>query len=68
MDELHRYIYVNASINILKRATLGQRESYAQGDYVRPQNGAVVKELRTDKTHPLMEVIFPYKGSLHLKV
>lgn len=39
---------VNASINILHNATtLGQRGSYAQGDGVRPQNGAVVEELRT---------------------
>ncbi len=48
---------INASINILNRATLGQRESHAQGDFVRPQNGAVVKELRTDKTHPLQDAV-----------
>ena len=59
---------VNASINILDRAlnysssnfdsyavkaTLGQRGSHAQGENVRPQQGAVLAELRTDKTHPL---------------
>ncbi len=38
---------INAAINILKRATLGQRESHAQGDSVRLQQGAVVEELRT---------------------
>ena len=30
---------INASINILKRATLGQRESHAQEENVRPQRG-----------------------------
>ena len=30
---------INASINILKRATLGQRGSHAQGESVRPQRG-----------------------------
>jgi putative transposase len=44
---------INASINILNRATLGQRESHAQGENVRPQQGATLEELRTDKTHPL---------------
>ena len=38
---------INAAINILKRATLGQRESHAQGESVRPQQEAVLKELRT---------------------
>ena len=38
---------INASINILKRATLGQRGSHAQGEDVRPQQGAVLEELRT---------------------
>lgn len=38
---------VNASINILKRARGGHPRSYAQGDVVRPQQVAVVKELRT---------------------
>ena len=38
---------INASINILKRATLGQRGSHAQGDFVRLQQEAVVHELRT---------------------
>lgn len=37
----------NASINILKRATLGQRENYAQGENIRPQREAVLEELRT---------------------
>ena len=44
---------INASINILNRATLGQRGSHAQGENVRPQQGATLEELRTDKTHPL---------------
>ncbi len=39
---------VNASINILHRATtLGQRGSHAQGESVRPQREAVLEELRT---------------------
>ena len=46
---------INASINILNRATLGQRGSHAQGENVRPQRGAVLAELRTDKTHPLLD-------------
>ncbi len=37
----------NAAINILNRATLGQRGSHAQGDSVRPQIEAEIKELRT---------------------
>ena len=48
---------VNASINILNRATLGQRGSHAQGESVRPQRGAVLVELRTDKTHPLLDAV-----------
>ena len=48
---------INASINILKRATLGQRESHAQGENVRPQQGAVLEELRTDKTYPLRDAV-----------
>ena len=38
---------INASINILNRATLGQRGSHAQGESVRPQQEAVLAELRT---------------------
>ncbi|ASI13671.1 IS200/IS605 family transposase OrfB [Candidatus Mancarchaeum acidiphilum] len=49
---------INASINILNRATtLGQRESHAQGESVRPQREAVLAELRTDKTHPLRDAV-----------
>ena len=49
---------INASINILHKATtLGQRESYAQGESVRPHKEAVLEELRTDKTHPLQNVV-----------
>ncbi|ASI13732.1 IS200/IS605 family transposase OrfB [Candidatus Mancarchaeum acidiphilum] len=48
---------INASINILKRATLGQRGSHAQGESVRPQREAVLEELRTDKTHPLQDAV-----------
>ena len=49
---------VNASINILRKATtLGQRESHAQGENVRPQQEATLKELRTDKTHPLRDAV-----------
>ena len=48
---------INASINILNRATLGQRESHAQGENVRPQQEATLEELRTDKTHPLWDVV-----------
>ncbi|MGC8649279.1 MAG: hypothetical protein ACP5UN_03640, partial [Candidatus Micrarchaeia archaeon] len=38
---------------VSSKATLGQRESHAQGESVRPQQEAVLEELRTDKTHPL---------------
>ncbi len=48
---------INASINILNRATLGQRGSHAQGESVRPQREAVLEELRTDKTHPLLDAV-----------
>ena len=48
---------VNSAITILKRATLGQRESHAQGENVRPQQEAVLEELRTDKTHPLRDAV-----------
>ncbi len=49
---------INASINILHRATtLGQRGSHAQGENVRPQQGAVLKELRTNETHTLQDAM-----------
>ncbi len=48
---------INASINILNRATLGQRGSHAQGESVRPHQEAVLEELRTDKTHPLQDAV-----------
>jgi len=48
---------INASINILKRATLGRRESHAQGENVRPHQEATLEELRTDKTHPLQDAV-----------
>ena len=48
---------INAAINIFNRATLGQRGSHAQGESVRPQRGAVLEELRTDKTHPLLDAV-----------
>ena len=49
---------VNASINILHRATtLGQRGSHAQGENVKPQKEATLEELRTDKTHPLRDAV-----------
>ncbi len=38
---------VNAGINILKRATFGQRGSHALRDSIRPQVVAGIKELRT---------------------
>jgi putative transposase len=38
---------INASINILKRATEGHSGSYVQGDDVRLQKGAIVEELKT---------------------
>ncbi len=37
----------NAAINILKRAIFGQSRSNAQGDSVRPQKEAGIKEPRT---------------------
>ena len=48
---------VNASINILNRATLGQRGSHAQRENIRPQQEAVLEELRTDKTHSLRDAV-----------
>ena len=48
---------VNASINILGRATLGQRGSHAQGEDARPRQEATLEELRTDKTHPLLDAV-----------
>ena len=48
---------INASINILNRATLGQRGSHAQGENVRPRQEATLEELRTDKTHPLRDAV-----------
>ena len=48
---------INASINILNRATLGQRGSHAQGEDARPRQEAVLEELRTDKTHPLRDAV-----------
>ncbi len=49
---------ISISINILHRATtLGQRESHALGENARPQNEAVLEELRTDKTHPLRDAV-----------
>ena len=41
---------INASINILNRAREGHSRSYVQGDYVRPQQEAVVEELKTYST------------------
>ena len=38
---------INASINILKRATVGQTGRYVQGDSLRPQHEARVEELKT---------------------
>ncbi len=38
---------INASINILNRATVGHTGSYVRGDNVRPQKEAVVEELKT---------------------
>ena len=38
---------INASINILKRAREGHSRSHAQGEGVRPQQEAVLEELRT---------------------
>jgi putative transposase len=54
---MHKDRDINASINILKRATLGQRESHAQGENVRPHQEATLEELRTDKTHPLRDAV-----------
>ena len=48
---------INASINILDRATPGQRGSHAQGEDARPRQEAVLEELRTDKTHPLLDAV-----------
>jgi putative transposase len=51
---------INASINILNRATLGQRESNAQGDMasaVQQASKSRIEELRTEKTHPLQDAV-----------
>ncbi len=45
---------INASINILDRATLGQRGSHAQGEnrqYISTGNANGLEELRTDPAH-----------------
>ncbi len=45
---------INASINILKRATLGQRGSHAQGEnrqYISTGNANGLEELRTDSAN-----------------
>jgi hypothetical protein len=39
---------ITASINILKRATLGQRGGHVQVDSVRPRQEAGIRELRAD--------------------
>ncbi len=51
---------INASINMLNRATLGQRGSHAQGDMasaVQQASKSRIEELRTDKTHPLQDAV-----------
>ena len=51
---------INASINILNRATLGQRESHAQEDMasaVQQASKSRIDELRTEKTHPLRDAV-----------
>ena len=52
---------INASINILhKAATLGQRESHAQGDMasaIQQGSKSRIEELRTDKTYPLWDAV-----------
>ncbi|MCL5106320.1 MAG: hypothetical protein M1331_02925 [Candidatus Marsarchaeota archaeon] len=48
---------INASINILNRATLGERGSHAQGENVRSQQEATLEELRTNKTHHLQDAM-----------
>ncbi len=41
----------------IRKDTLGQRGSHAQGESVRPQREAVLEEMRTDKTHPLLDAV-----------
>ena len=51
---------INASINILNRATLGQRGSHAQGDMasaIQQESKSRIEELRTDKRHPLWDAV-----------
>ena len=52
---------INASINILHKATtLGQRGSHAQGDMasaIQQESKSRIEELRTDKTHPLLDTV-----------
>ena len=51
---------INASINILNRATFGQRGSHAQGEnrqYILIKNANGLEELRTDKIHPLRDAV-----------
>ena len=47
---------ISASINILDRATLKHGGSHAQGENVRPHQGAILEELRTD-TDPLRDAV-----------
>ena len=46
----------NGSFSI-RKDTIEQRGSHAQGESVRPQREAVLEELRTDKTHPLLSAV-----------
>ena len=51
---------INAAINILNRATLGQRGSHSQGDMtsaIQHESKSRIEELRTDKTHPLQDAV-----------
>ena len=51
---------INASINILNRATFGQKGSNAQGDMasaIQQESKSRIDELRTDKTHPLRDAV-----------
>ena len=47
----------NAAKIILYRARWGYSRSHAQGENVRPQQEATPEELRTDKTHPLLDAV-----------
>ncbi len=56
-NEFEKETDTNISVNILRIATIGQSRSNIQGDSVRLQKEAGIKELRTGKTYPLHNAV-----------